>query len=78
MPLLSLPAAIVHTTVGEGVVSNALGMGSCFALALCIQCGLRYKQLNHATSYFGLDNSRIRLTHYVADFSAYPLSGRLK
>jgi hypothetical protein len=44
--LLAIPAAIIHSAVGECDAFNILGFGALAALALCLSCGLGYGHLN--------------------------------
>ena len=64
--LLAIPAAIIHSTVGECDAFNILGFGALAASALCLLCGLRYGHLNGPYP----KNQRLRKSTYV-DFRGF-------
>lgn len=44
--LFAIPAAVVHTIIGECRAFDILGFGALFAAGACILCGVRYGELN--------------------------------
>src|SRR4051794_13350489 len=48
--LLAIPAAVIHTIVGECQAFDVFEFGALTALALCILCGIRYAELNRISA----------------------------
>lgn len=44
--ILAIPAAVIHTIIGECQAFDVFGFGAITTLGLCILCGIRYGRLN--------------------------------